>query len=61
MKTYLDTMTGQKTLEGETKWHSNTKARSASKSQFGTFGVPNSTLKLLNCHHVAFGPEAFGL
>ena len=60
LKTRLGTRTGQETLEREFKWHSNMEVRSASKSQFGTFGVPNSTLKLLNCHHVAFGPEAFG-
>ena len=39
LKTCLGTRTSQKTLKGETKWHSNTKVCSASKSQFGTFGV----------------------
>ena len=41
MKTRLDTRIGQKTLEGKSKWHLNTKVRSASKSQFSTFGVLN--------------------
>ena len=59
MKTCLDTMTGQKTLEGETKWHSNMKAGSASMSQFGTFGVPNDTLKWPNFYWLCFGPTAF--
>ena len=59
MKTRLGTMTDQKTLEGESKWHPNTKVRSASKSQFSTFGVSNGTLKVLNCHDVGFGPTAF--
>ena len=62
----LGTRTGQETLERETKWHPNTKVRLASKSQFGTFGVPNNTfgvlngtLKVPNYHHVGFGPTAF--
>ena len=55
----LGTRTGQETLEGETKWHPNTKVRSASNSQFSTFGVPNGTLKVLNFHHVGFVPTAF--
>ena len=50
MKTCLGTRTGQKTLEEESKWHPNTKTHSASESQFSTFGVPNGTLKVLNCH-----------
>ena len=49
-----------RTLEGKTKWHSNTKVHSASKSQFGTFGVSNGTLKVPNCHHVGFSLTAFG-
>ena len=55
----LGIRTGQETLEGETKWHPNTKVRSASNSQFGTFGVLNGTLKVPNFHHVGFGPMAF--
>ena len=43
MKTCLCTRTSQKTLEGESKWHLNAKVHSASKSQFGTFGVLNDT------------------
>ena len=38
----------QKTLEGESKTHLNTGECSMSKSPFGTFGVPNDTLKGLN-------------
>ena len=48
MKTRLGTRTSQKTLEGETKWHPNTKVHSASNSQFSTFGVPNGALKVPN-------------
>ena len=59
VETRLGTKTGQETLEGESKWHTNTEVRSTFKSQFGTFGVPNGTLKVLNCHHVGFGPTAF--
>ena len=59
MKTRLGIRTDQKTLEGESKWHPNTEVRSASKSQFDTFGVLNGTLKWPNCHDVGFGPTAF--
>ena len=59
MKTRLCTRIGQKTLEEESKWHPNTEGRSASKSQFGTFGVLKGTLKVPNCHDVGFGPTAF--
>ena len=59
MKTRLGTRTDQKVLERESKWHPNTEVRSASKSQFGTFGVLNGTLKWPNCHDVGFGPTAF--
>ena len=51
----------------ESKWHLNMKARSASKSQFGTFGVLNSTfgvlngtLKVPNCTLLGLGPTGFG-
>ena len=60
MKTRLNTRIGQKTLGKESKWHPNTKARSASKSQFGKFGVSNGTLKVPNCTWLGFGPTAFG-
>ena len=56
MKTRLGIRTGQKTLEEESKWHPNMKVRSASKSQFGTFGVPNSTLEGPNFPLLGFGP-----
>ena len=56
MKTRLGTRTGQKTLEEESKWNPNAKERSESKGQFGTFGVPNGTLKGLNFHVLGFGP-----
>ena len=55
----LGTRTSQKTLEEESKWHPNMKEHSVLKSQFGTFGVPNGTLKGLNFHDVGFGPTAF--
>ena len=29
------------------------------ESAFGTFGVPNGTLKVPNCHHVGFGLTTF--
>ena len=45
MKTRLGARTCQKTLEEESKWHSNEKERSESKGQFSTFGVLNDTLK----------------
>ena len=60
MKTHLGTRTGQKTLEEESKWHPNTKECLESKGQFGTFGVPNNTLKGPNFLLVGFGPMAFG-
>ena len=56
----LSTRTGQETQEGESKWHPNTKVRSASKSQFGTFRVPNGTLKGPNFPDVGSGPTALG-
>ena len=43
MKTHLGASTGQKNLKEKSKQHPNTKERSMSKSQFGTFGVPNSS------------------
>ena len=43
----------------ESKRHPNVKEWSESKGQFGTFGVPNSTLKGLNFHVLGFGPTAF--
>ena len=49
----------QKTLKEESKWHPNTKERSVSKSQFGTFGVPNGNLKGPNFPLLGFGPTAF--
>ena len=60
MKTRLGARTGQKTLEEESKWHLNTKEHLVSKSQFGTFGVPNGTLKGPNYPWLGFGPTAFG-
>ena len=60
MKTRLGIMTGQKALEEESKQHLNTKECSMPKGQFGTFGVPNGTLKGLNFHDLSFGPIAFG-
>ena len=59
MKTRLGSRTGKKTLEEETKRHPNTKECSMSKSQFGTFGVPNGTLKGPNFPFLGFGPMAF--
>ena len=67
MKTCLGARTGQKTLEKESKQHPNMKEHLVSKSQFGTFGVPNNTfgvsngtLKGLNFPFLGFGPTAFG-
>ena len=60
MKTCLGTRTGQKTLEEESKWHPNKKECLVSKGQYSTFRVLNGTLKVPNCHHVGFGPMAFG-
>ena len=60
MKTRLGARTSQKTLEEESKRHSNTKEHLVSKSQFGTFGVPNDTLKGLNFPLLGFGPTVFG-
>ena len=57
---HLGTMTGQKTLENESKRHPNTKECSKSKGQFSTFGVPNGTLKGPNFVWLGFGPTAFG-
>ena len=51
--------TGQETLKGESEWHPSAEVCLASKSQFNTFGVPNGTLKVPNCHHVGFGLTAF--
>ena len=48
MKTCLGARTGQKTLEEESKQHPNMKEHSVSKSQFGTFGVPNNTFGVSN-------------
>ena len=45
MKTRLGARTGQKSLEEESKMHPNTEERLVSKSPFGTFRVPNGTLK----------------
>ena len=59
MNTCLGARTGQKTLEEESKRHPNTKERSMSKSQFGTFGVLNDTLKGLNFPDVGFALTAF--
>ena len=59
MKTRLDTRTSQKTLEEESKRHPNAKEQSESKGQFGTFEVPNGTLKGLNFPWLGFGPTAF--
>ena len=55
MKTRLGARAGKKTLEEESKWHPNTKECSVSKGQFGTFGVPNNTLKGPNFHVLGFG------
>ena len=62
----LGTRIGQKTLEGESKWHPYTEVHSASKSQFDIFGVRNDTfgglngtLKVMNFHVMRFGPTAF--
>ena len=60
MKTCLGTRTGQKTLEEEFKRHLNPKECWESKGQFGTFGVPNGTLKGPNFLLVGFGLTAFG-
>ena len=59
MKTRLGARTGQKTLEEESKRHPNTKERSVSKSQFGTFGVSSGILKEPNFLLLSFGPMAF--
>jgi len=59
MKTSLGARIGQKTLEGESKTHLNTEVRSVSMSPFGTFGVPNGTLRVLNWPLLGFGPTAF--
>ena len=56
---YLCTRTGKKTLEEESKRHPNTKVHSESQGQFGTFGVPNDTLKGPNFPDVGFGLMAF--
>ena len=56
----LGTRTGQKTLEEESKRHPNMKVHSEPQGQFGTFGVPNGTLKGPNFPDVSFGPMAFG-
>ena len=59
MNTRLGARTGQKTLEEESKRHSKMKEHLVSKSQFGTFGVPNGTLKGPNFPLFGFGPTAF--
>ena len=56
----LGTRTSQKTLGEESKRHPNTKECSESKGKFGTFGVPNGTLKGPNFLLMGFGPRAFG-
>ena len=56
----LGTRTSQKTLEEESKQHTNTKVHSEPQGQFGTFGVPNGTLKGPNFFDVGFDPTAFG-
>ena len=60
MKTRPGTRTSKKTLEEESNRHPNIRECLASKGQFGTFGVPNGTLKRLNFHVLDFGPMAFG-
>ena len=60
MKTCLGARICQKTLEEKSKQHPNMKERSVSKSQFGTFGVPNDTLKGPYFPLLGFGPTAFG-
>ena len=59
MKTRLGTRTNQKTLEKESKRHSNAKERSESKGQFNTFGVSNGTLKGPNSRLLGFDLTAF--
>ena len=59
MKTRLGTRTSQKTLEKDSKRHSNAKERLESKGQFDTFGVSNGALKGPNFLDVGFGPTAF--
>ena len=56
----LGTRTGQEALKEESKQHSNMKECSEPQGQFGTFGVPNGTLKGPNFPNVGFGPTAFG-
>ena len=60
MKTRLGTRTGQKTLKEESKRHPNTKERSESKGQFGTFGVLNGTLKGQNFLGWALAQQPLG-
>ena len=55
----LGTRTSQKTLGEESTRHPNTKECSESKGKFGTFGVPNGTLKGPNFPDVGFGLIAF--
>ena len=55
----LGTRTGQNTLEEESKRHPNAKEQSESKGQFGTFEVPNGTLKGLNFPLLGFHPTTF--
>ena len=57
---HLGARTYQKMLEEESTRHQNTKECSVSKSQFGTFGVPNGTLKGPNFPLLGLGPTAFG-
>ena len=59
MKTRLGTRISQKTLEEESKQHLNAKEILESKGQFGTFGVPNGTLKGPNFPWLGFGLTAF--
>ena len=60
MKTSLGARTSKKPLKEESIRHPNMKERSVLKRQFGTFGVPNGTLKGLNFPLLGFGPMAFG-
>ena len=60
MKTHLGARTEQKTLEGESKRHPNTKELSVSKSPFSNFGVPNGTLKVLDWHFWALAQRPSG-
>ena len=52
MKTHLGIRTGQKTLEGESKWHLNMEECLEPEGQFGTLKGPNFP-------DVGFGPTTF--